>query len=72
MNREKFLRLLLITILLILFSAVYSYSQINFNGNCSIIWSKRGCNPPYYDRYCPQDKVMRAQIAAFIYRAFLR
>jgi hypothetical protein len=31
----------------------------------------QGCNPPANDRYCPQDRVTRAQMAAFIYRAFL-
>jgi hypothetical protein len=31
----------------------------------------QGCNPPANDRYCPQDVVTRAQMAAFIYRAFL-
>ena len=30
------------------------------------------CNPPQNDRYCPQDTVTRAQMATFIYRAFLR
>jgi uncharacterized delta-60 repeat protein len=32
----------------------------------------QGCNPPANDRYCPQDLVTRAQMAAFIYRAFLQ
>jgi len=32
----------------------------------------QGCNPPQNDRYCPQDTVTRAQMATFIYRAFLR
>jgi hypothetical protein len=32
----------------------------------------QGCNPPENDRYCPQDGVTRAQMAAFIYRAFLK
>jgi hypothetical protein len=31
----------------------------------------KGCNPPANDRYCPQDVVTRAQMAAFIYRGFL-
>jgi len=31
----------------------------------------QGCNPPQNDRYCPQDRVTRAQMAAFIYRGFL-
>jgi len=31
----------------------------------------RGCNPPANDRYCPQGVVKRAEMAAFIYRAFL-
>jgi subtilisin family serine protease len=30
----------------------------------------QGCNPPENDRYCPQNPVTRAQMAAFIYRAF--
>jgi hypothetical protein len=29
----------------------------------------RGCNPPTNDRYCPDDSVTRAQVAAFIVRA---
>ena len=32
----------------------------------------KGCNPPQNDRFCPEDVVPRAQMAAFIYRAFLR
>jgi hypothetical protein len=28
-----------------------------------------GCNPPLNDRYCPDDYVTRAQMAAFLYRA---
>ena len=28
-----------------------------------------GCNPPINDRYCPQDSVNRAQMAAFLIRA---
>jgi len=32
---------------------------------------KQGCNPPQNDRYCPQNPVTRAEMAAFIYRAFL-
>jgi len=30
----------------------------------------KGCNPPANDRFCPEDVVTRAQMAAFIYRAF--
>jgi len=30
-----------------------------------------GCNPPQNDRFCPEDPVTRAQMATFIYRAFL-
>jgi hypothetical protein len=30
----------------------------------------RGCNPPVNDRYCPEDPVTRAQMAAFLARAF--
>jgi uncharacterized protein YkwD len=29
----------------------------------------RGCNPPYNDKFCPEDYVTRAQMAAFITRA---
>jgi hypothetical protein len=29
----------------------------------------RGCNPPFQDRYCPDDDVTRGQMAAFIRRA---
>ena len=29
----------------------------------------RGCNPPENDRYCPDDSVTRAQMAAFLARA---
>ena len=29
----------------------------------------RGCNPPANDRFCPQDVVTRAQLAAFLRRA---
>jgi len=29
----------------------------------------RGCNPPYNDKFCPDDYVTRAQMAAFITRA---
>jgi subtilisin family serine protease len=29
----------------------------------------RGCNPPVNDRFCPDDSVTRAQMAAFIVRA---
>jgi glucose/arabinose dehydrogenase len=29
----------------------------------------RGCNPPFNDRYCPDDEVTRGQMAAFIRRA---
>lgn len=30
----------------------------------------RGCNPPANDRYCPDGKVTRGQMAAFLVRAF--
>jgi hypothetical protein len=29
----------------------------------------KGCNPPDNDRYCPNDKVRREQMAAFLHRA---
>jgi hypothetical protein len=29
----------------------------------------KGCNPPTNDRYCPDDPVTRAQMAAFLHRA---
>ncbi len=29
----------------------------------------KGCNPPVNDRYCPDDLVTRAQMAAFLHRA---
>jgi glucose/arabinose dehydrogenase len=29
----------------------------------------KGCNPPFSDRYCPDDSVTRGQMAAFIRRA---
>ncbi|MGH8934784.1 MAG: S-layer homology domain-containing protein [Acidimicrobiia bacterium] len=29
----------------------------------------KGCNPPANDRYCPEDPVIRGQMAAFLYRA---
>ena len=29
----------------------------------------RGCDPPAYDRFCPEDPVSRAQVAAFLVRA---
>ncbi len=29
----------------------------------------KGCNPPINDRYCPNDQVTRAQMAAFLVRA---
>jgi serine protease AprX len=29
----------------------------------------RGCNPPFNDRFCPEDTVTRAQMASFIVRA---
>jgi glucose/arabinose dehydrogenase len=29
----------------------------------------RGCNPPFNDRYCPDDDVTRGQMAAFLRRA---
>ncbi|MCC6026465.1 MAG: S8 family serine peptidase, partial [Caldimicrobium sp.] len=32
----------------------------------------QGCNPPANDKYCPQNPVTRAQMAAFIYRGFLQ
>jgi hypothetical protein len=28
-----------------------------------------GCNPPSYDRYCPQEPVLRDQMASFLARA---
>ncbi len=39
-----------------------------------IVWMSgtditRGCNPPDNDRFCPDDPVIRAQMAAFIVRA---
>jgi hypothetical protein len=30
----------------------------------------QGCNPPANDRFCPDDFVTRAQMAAFFKRAF--
>jgi hypothetical protein len=30
----------------------------------------KGCNPPAYDQYCPDDPVTRAQMASFLVRAF--
>jgi hypothetical protein len=30
----------------------------------------KGCNPPKNDRFCPNDPVTRAQMAAFLHRAF--
>jgi hypothetical protein len=30
----------------------------------------RGCNPPANDQYCPQDRVTRGQMAAFLVRAY--
>ncbi len=30
----------------------------------------KGCNPPANDRYCPESKVTRGQMAAFLVRAF--
>ncbi|RMH69250.1 MAG: hypothetical protein D6683_16270, partial [Actinomyces sp.] len=32
----------------------------------------RGCNPPVGDRYCPDQPVTRAQMAAFLHRALGR
>ncbi|MEA2002907.1 MAG: S-layer homology domain-containing protein, partial [Actinomycetota bacterium] len=29
----------------------------------------KGCNPPINDKYCPDDQVTRAQMAAFLTRA---
>jgi hypothetical protein len=29
----------------------------------------QGCNPPTNDRFCPDDKVTRGQMAAFLKRA---
>lgn len=29
----------------------------------------RGCNPPHNDRYCPEEEVTRAEMAAFLHRA---
>jgi hypothetical protein len=42
--------------------------------NTEIEWladtgTTRGCNPPQNDRYCPDDPVTRAQMAAFLARA---
>jgi hypothetical protein len=31
----------------------------------------KGCNPPANDRFCPEESVTRAQMAAFLKRAFL-
>ncbi len=30
----------------------------------------KGCNPPANDQYCPQDRVTRGQMAAFLVRAY--
>lgn len=30
----------------------------------------RGCNPPFNDRFCPDDAVTRGEMAAFLVRAF--
>jgi hypothetical protein len=30
----------------------------------------KGCNPPANNRFCPNDPVTRAQMAAFLHRAF--
>jgi hypothetical protein len=30
----------------------------------------KGCNPPKNDRFCPNDRVSRAQMASFLARAF--
>ena len=30
----------------------------------------KGCNPPANDRFCPDDRVTRGQMAAFLNRAF--
>src|SRR5690606_110402 len=30
----------------------------------------RGCNPPANDRFCPQESVSRAQMAAFLVRGY--
>ena len=43
-------------------------ANINALGGTSIT---RGCNPPHNTRYCPRDTVTRAQMAAFLNRAFL-
>jgi hypothetical protein len=29
----------------------------------------KGCNPPFNDKFCPQDRVTRGQLAAFLVRA---
>ncbi|CAN5795541.1 hypothetical protein BH23ACT5_BH23ACT5_14190 [soil metagenome] len=29
----------------------------------------RGCHPPTNDRFCPNDRVTREQMAAFLFRA---
>jgi len=39
-----------------------------------IVWLRyngitKGCNPPMNDRYCPEDRVTRGQMAAFLVRA---
>ena len=39
-----------------------------------IVWLRyngitKGCNPPTNDRYCPEDRVTRGQMAAFLVRA---
>ena len=41
-------------------------------GNIEAIWTEditRGCNPPFNDRYCPDDDVTRGEMAAFLRRA---
>jgi len=41
-------------------------SQITWLGATGVT---RGCNPPVNDRFCPDDKVTRGQMAAFLSRA---
>lgn len=42
------------------------YEEIEWLATADIT---RGCNPPRNDRYCPDDKVTRGQMAAFLARA---
>ena len=67
--------------LIVFFSVAYSYGDSPFidvpNDHWAlkeIIWAKEkgityGCNPPENNKYCPDDSVTRAQMAAFIIRA---